>query len=439
MTKAPSELRNSLGQFLHKDPISDAPSDGPSRDPWILPRSLSENWNVRVQKQWGRDYVEIDRGELRGRRVRFVRKSFEAAVKIAERTEREIQEHGQLAVALTSEQRYVAAQIFTIADRLGVDALTVFRDFESKHPKGGATRTLDEVRIELVAKKAKGDRREVYVDGLDYRLRCLVEGLGNLPISAVTTVMLEKEIARHRDWASGTIHGVVTSWKVAFNYAVKHGYALTNPCVNLELPRRRRAKPELLLSKDVHRLLAGCITHEHMAPCLAYVAIGCFTGIRPQELQRLRWEMIDLEAALITIDGEDAKCGERGIVKMQPNLIGWIRPIVRKSGPVLRHPVAKLRILCRSFLGLKRWPSDCMRHGFASYHYGYFRDIGEVCANLRHGTGQLVFINHYYIVRPPAEAVYYWTRIVRPVALLMSGVRAYDDGIQPLSGLGVSP
>jgi integrase len=413
-------LRNSQGHFVEKPLISDAVSVHQTRPKWFLPYSLKGKWKVRVYPKWNRIYAEVERkGRLNRKRVRFIRASFEAAVKIAEKTEREIYQHGQLAISLTSEQRYVAAQIFIIAERLGLDALTAFRELESKHPKGGATRTIDQVRLELVAKKRKSERREVYVDGLDYRLRCLVDGLGDIPISAVTTVMLEKEIARHTDWVSGTIHGVVTSWKVLFNYAVKHGYAIANPCVNLELPRRRRAKPELLSALQVHRLLAGCITHDHMARCLAYVAIGCFTGIRPAELQRLRWEMIDLDAGLITIDGEDAKCGERGIVKMQPNLIGWLRPIARKTGAVLNQPVADLRILCRTFLGLKRWPTDCMRHGFASFHYGYFRDIGEVCANLRHGTGQLVFINHYYIVRPPTEAVYYWTRIVRPVALLM--------------------
>lgn len=431
----PARLRNSSGRFTEKDPLGEAPSDHPSHFGWILPSSLRGNWKVRVYRKWGHVYAAVERdGRLAGKRVRFVRSSFDAAVLVAEKTEREINQHGQLAGSLTTEQHYVAAQIFIIAERLGVDALTVFRDFESKHPKGGAIRTIDQVRIELVAEKRKGDRREIYVDGLDYRLRCLIEGLGDIPISAVTTLMLKNELARHRDWASGTIHGVVTSWKVAFNYAVDQGYAFTNPCMKLQLPRRRRAKPQLLPAKEVHKLLAGCITHEKMAPCLAYAAIGCFTGIRPHELQRLRWEMIDLDAALITIDGEDAKCGERGIVKMQPNLIGWLRPIAKKSGVVLRHRVDKLRVMCRTFLGMKRWPDDCMRHGFASYHYGYFRDISEVCANLRHGTGQLVFINHYYIVRPPAEAVYYWTMIVRPVALLMAAP-AYVDGMAPLRGV----
>lgn len=154
-----------------------------------------------------------------------------------------------------------------------------------------------------------------------------------------------------------------------------------------------------------------------MADCLLYVAIGCFTGIRPEEMQRLRWEMFNFEAGYITIDGEDAKCGERGIVRMSANLISWIRPIAKTTGPVLESKVDKLRTLCRIFLGLKRWMHDCMRHGFASFHYSFHRDIGEVCAMLRHGTGQLVFINNYYIVRDPSEAVYFWG-IFRPYGLL---------------------
>lgn len=366
-----------------------------------------------------------------GRTLRVWGDSIEKVQEKARRLERELRQHGQLANSLSTEQHFIAAQIFTIAERLGVDALDVFRDFERNHVRAGNSRTLDQVRVEIIAKKKRGGRREVYVAGFDYRLRCLVTAFNNAPIHSITTVMLEKELARHHDWSSGTVHGVVTSWKVLFYYAVKHGYCLTNPCVCLELPRKRRAKPELLSAEQVHTLLAGCLTCPDMAPCLLYVAIGCFTGIRPEEMQRLRWEMFNLNAGFITIDGEHTKTGERGIVKISPNLLTWLRPLAKAKGTVLTAKVAKLRVLCRDWLQrqrvrfprfndwpmFKEWPHDCMRHGFGSFHYGFHRDIGEVCAMLRHGTGQLVFINHYYVVRDPAEAVYFWG-IVRPVALL---------------------
>jgi integrase len=371
--------------------------------------------------------VRVWGGTQGGKPQRFSRKTPEAAFAEAQRRQRAIDQHGQLAHALTTGQHYVAAQIFTIAARLGVDALDVMRDFEKTHPHGENARTLEQVRVELIEMKKRGDRRAIYVSGFDYRLRCLVKSFPNSPISSITTGMLEAELKRRPDWSSGTVHGIVTSWKVIFNYAVKRGYCLKNPCALIELPRKRKAKPLLLPAKDVHRLLAGCITRPYMAACLPYVAIGCFTGIRPEEMQRLRWEMFNFAAGFITIDGEDAKCGERGIVKMSANLISWIRPIAKESGSVLTAKVGKLRTLCRGFLNstrppgtpeLKRWPHDCMRHGFASFHYGFHRDIGEVCAMLRHGTGQLVFINNYYIPRDPAEAVYFWKMIVRPVAFL---------------------
>lgn len=396
-------------------------SDNESEVLRLLRRGRVGSAHVRPYKGL---YWEIDfsfPGGLKCGRQRFYRRSPTAAYRFAIQKTKEFREHGILAGKLTSGQRWVAADCFRrLAEIHGDDPavlLNVVSEHLDRHPKAGNARTIDQVRIEIVAKKRRGERRERYVRDFDYKMRCLVEALGNVPISSVTTVMLEKELARHPEWASGTVHSVVQAWKVLFNYAVKYGYALKNPCVCLELPRKRKAKPEVLSALQVHRLLAACITDPIMEQCLAYVAIGCFTGIRPEEMQRLRWEMFNFDAGLITIDGKDSKCGERGIVKMSANLISWIRPVAKASGPVLRAQVAKLRALCRECLGLTRWPHDCMRHSFASYHYTEFRDIGEVCSQLRHGTGQIVFINHYYVVRSPAEARYFW-RIVRPVALL---------------------
>jgi len=377
--------------------------------------------SIRVRRHKGK-YWELDSshpGGIHLPRLRRYRSSATAAVHEARRMSKEIRQHGLLARALTTGQRWAAAECFRKLATVGageVQLLAIVEEHMNHHPQGGRARTLDQVRVELVARKRRGERRERYVRDFDYKMRCLVEALGNIPVSSVTTVMLEKELARH-DWASGTVHSIVTSWKVLFNFSVKHGYCLKNPCVNLDLPRKRRAKPEVLSAWQVHRLLAACITDPIMAPCLEYVAIGAFTGIRPEEMQRLRWEMFNLDAGLITIEGEDSKCGERGIVKMSANLITWLRPVAQKSGRVLVHAVAKLRALCRTLLGLARWPHDCLRHSFGSYHYTEHRDIGEVCSQMRHGTGHLVFMNHYYVVRSPDEARYFW-RIVRPVALL---------------------
>jgi integrase/recombinase XerD len=396
-------------------------SDNESEALRLLRRGRVGAAHVRLHKGL---YWEIDfsfPGGLKCGRKRYYRRSASAAYRTAIQKTKEFREHGKLAGQLTTGQRWVAAECFRItAELYGEDPavlLNILREHRDRHPKAGNARTIDEVRIEIVAKKRRGERRERYVRDFDYKMRCLAKALGNAPISSVTSLMLEKELARHSDWASGTVHSVVQAWKVIFNYAVKYGYCLTNPCVNLELPRKRKAKPEVLSAIQVHRLLAACITDETMKCCLAYVAIGCFTGIRPEEMQRLRWEMFNFDAGLITIDGEDSKCGERGIVKMSANLVSWLKPVAKASGRVLREPVAKLRTRCRVHLGLTRWPHDCMRHSFASYHYTAHRDIGEVCSQLRHGTGQIVFINHYYVVRSPAEAHYFW-RIVRPVGLL---------------------
>ncbi len=406
---------------LSKSPSGTLPQISESAAEQLVRRKKIGFARVRRHKE---KYIEIDFSFPAGVQLPRFRKYYSSAAKAvagARDWTEKLRIHGRLARSLDTSQLWVAAECFRILSELSfsdpAQLLHIIREYRDRHPKSGRARTINQVRVELIAKKRNGERRERYVRDFDYKLRCLSEALGNPPIGAVTPAMLEKELARHPDWASGTVHSVVTSWKVIFNYAVRQGYSLSNPCTLLEMPRKRRTKPEILSAPQVHRLLAACITEPHMAACTAYVAIGCFTGIRPDEMQRLRWEMFNLDAGLITIEGEDSKCGERGIVKISPNLLTWLRPIAKESGFVLEENVSKLRGFCRDWLGLKRWPHDGLRHSFASYHYTQHRDIGEVCAQLRHGSGQLVFMNHYYVVCSPDEAAYFWN-IVRPIAFL---------------------
>lgn len=425
--------RNALGRFVETWMFQESPSAGGPPEKLFLPK-LPPPWKSRWYVKRGCRYFEADRGYVAGERVRIVRRTIEACVAAVAKLEREIQQHGALALALSTQQRYVAAQIFAIAERLGVDPLAVFNDVESRHPKGANGRTLEDVRVELIEKKAKLGRSERHVKSLDYRLRQLIEALGNKPIISVTTTELADELERHRDWKPVTIHSVVQGWKIFFNFAIRREYLTANPADRLELPKVIHDEPEIFTVEQVRRLMAATLfsdRHPLWPACRAYLAIGLFSGLRPDEIGRLCWEQVDLGTSTIRVKAANAKDRDRRIVEIQPNLAAWLRPLARDRGPVLSHPLSELRVAARQILGLAKWPHDIMRHTFVSYHFAEFRSEAHTKREVGHRDDGRIFYNHYMVPVSRADARLFWATIP-PVGLLTSGGLAYEDGLSLL-------
>jgi 2,4-dienoyl-CoA reductase-like NADH-dependent reductase (Old Yellow Enzyme family) len=61
------------------------------------------------------------------------------------------------------------------------------------------------------------------------------------------------------------------------------------------------------------------------------------------------------------------------------------------------------------------WPSNALRHSFASYHLALHQDGGKLALQLGHGGGMSVLIRHYREIVSP-EAVRAWFE-VRPASL----------------------
>lgn len=399
------------------------PPDVSDDDPQVLRLLRRGRVGAAIVRPHKEVYWELDFGYLYGKRFRRYFRTATAAYRSAVRITKELKEHGQLARTLTNGQRWVAAECFRLLGQVTngdpAELLLVVREHMKRHPLGGNARTLDDVRKELVAKKSSGNRRERYVKDFDYKLRCLIAAIGNKPISALTTNDFEDEIERH-DWAPGTVHSYVQTWKVLLNYAVKRGYRLDNPCDKLELPERDDTEPQIFSVYDVRRMMALTMFDDQdplLPHCQVYLAIGIFAGIRPEEIERLHWEQVDLVNGTITILGAKAKCRARRIVDMSPNLLSWVSPWVRKTGRVLRHPVRKLRNAIRDAMGLKEWPHDVLRHSFGSYHFGKHRNEALVKNQMGHSDDGRMFFSHYRVLVHPKAAAEFW-EIHRPVALL---------------------
>jgi integrase len=62
----------------------------------------------------------------------------------------------------------------------------------------------------------------------------------------------------------------------------------------------------------------------------------------------------------------------------------------------------------RTAAGLKKWQSNALRHGFASYHLAKFKDAAKLALELGHTKQDLLF-RHYRELVKPEQAEKYWS------------------------------
>jgi integrase len=142
---------------------------------------------------------------------------------------------------------------------------------------------------------------------------------------------------------------------------------------------------------------------------LPYWAIGGFAGLRRAELERLEWRDIDFESNLIEVTPAKSKTASRRHVEILPALAAWLTPYRRNRS---LHPVCPVNLhvrmqVDRERAGITNWPSNALRHSYASYHLAHFQDAPKTALQLGHTDTDMVF--SYYRQRvKPAAAKAWW-------------------------------
>jgi integrase len=124
-------------------------------------------------------------------------------------------------------------------------------------------------------------------------------------------------------------------------------------------------------------------------------------------LERLDWSEVDLESGLITVKAAKAKSARRRFVKIRPNLANWLAQYATHRGMVTPNNCRKMLEATRVAAKIKHWPSNALRHSFASYHLAHFNDAAALALELGHTDAGLVF-QHYRQIVKPKDAEKYW-------------------------------
>jgi integrase len=257
---------------------------------------------------------------------------------------------------------------------------------------------------ELIAKKAvKASKR--YLDDLRNRLDFFAKVFGERLVAEITNVEIDDWLDALKVLAT-TRNNYRRVLIVMFNYAVKRGYATSNPAAKTEKTDGIDSPPGILTVAETARLL------ENASPeLLPYVAIGAFAGLRRAELERLDWSEIDFDENFIEVTAKKAKTARRRLVQMQPNLREWLLPLRRHTGKVAPDNFRKQFDAARTTARIAEWPDNALRHSFASYHVAHFKNTKSLALEMGHTTTTLIFSNYRQLVKPK-EAERYWN--IRP-------------------------
>jgi integrase len=273
---------------------------------------------------------------------------------------------------------------------------------ESRNRSG----TVSDLVRELLTAKAADGASARYLGDLKSRLGRFTAAFEGRSASSLSGAEIDSWL-RGLPVAATTRNNFRRVLIVAFNFAVQHEYCASNPAERTARVKPEETTPGILTPSDTARLLEECDS-----ALLPYVAIGAFSGLRTAELQRLDWSEIELAGGLILVTGKKAKSARRRFVKIHENLAAWLQPHAKSSGPVAPLNCRGLLEDARSRAGIKQWPPNALRHGYASYHLAKFSDAAALALELGHTNSNLIF-DHYRQATKPSAAEAYWN--IRPV------------------------
>jgi integrase len=173
----------------------------------------------------------------------------------------------------------------------------------------------------------------------------------------------------------------------------RRGTLRTNPAADVKITRRPEGEVTILSPEEVASLLAHC--SPELTP---YVAICAFAGLRPSEAESLDWADIHFDTLQIEVKARHSKTRRHRLVPIQPNLVAWLEPERRPSGP-LGYSRRKFRDAYKA-AGIDQWKTDVLRHSFGTFRLPILKSADALALEM--GNSPAVIFRHYR--RPMTEA-----------------------------------
>lgn len=364
-----------------------------------LEKTLPDGKKVRTHDRylWRATFME---GGVR--KQKYFKTKAEATEWKSER-EQEAVKHGT-AISLTSDERVTVCETREKLSEAGLtlrEAVAIALKVRENETRSCSFSELAGIVVES---RRKAGRSDCYVLELKSKLGKFEDKFGDRKVATIETREVEEWL-----FGLGLSPGSVNSYRrilvIAFNEAIRHGFADRNPAEASIRAKEIESEVEILEPNEAELLLRGA--DSEIVPA---IAIGLFAGLRSAELKRLDWKDVRLDHAHITVRAENAKSAKNRIVPIGDNLRKWLAAHQREEGSVWPTDGRRLMGKARNNAGfgtpteqyaakakgehLRPWPKNALRHSYATYHLAGNQNAAELALNMGHEGTSLIFA-HY--------------------------------------------
>ena len=252
----------------------------------------------------------------------------------------------------------------------------------------------------ITNRRAKG-KSDVYIRDLTTRLRRFKALMGDRIIAEVTCADVDHWI-QSLNVGPQTQNNFRAVLSAMWTFAVRRGYAAVNVIQFVDKTSVVRDHIPTFSVGQLTSLLAAAPPDY-----LPVLAIGAFAGLRPEEINKLRWGDLDFHERTIRVNASAAKTRKKRFAEISDNLLTWLQPCAGQTGSVAPPNLQKLRRAAMKAANIGKWPPDVLRHSFASAHYAFHRDPARTAVIMGH-RDQNMLLTHYRDVMRPSEAAKYW-------------------------------
>jgi integrase len=284
---------------------------------------------------------------------------------------------------------------------------------------------------EFLAKKRALGRSACHVSDLGCRLKRLVKKFGDRFASDIGTEEIDGWLTSMTDLSNATRNHYRSKVYSFFAWCVRMRKCQVNPVQAIEKAEEPPRTCEIYSANELRTMLGAavawhperikkegrrgrnCLKFDHRTDdILANIVLCAFAGLRQSEFQRLTWEMVKVDRAIIDLPPEITKKRRRRMVKIQPTLAAWlIAHFPSRIGPIMKpNFLNRLKAFKRHLIEQHRltWRHNGLRHSFASHLLEVTRKPGDVAMELGHRGDVGVLWDHYAERVGEEDAASYW-------------------------------
>jgi integrase len=353
----------------------------------------------------GKTFWQVELGsEVRDAKRYRLRKTFashEEARTFAELRKIERTNHGTAGVTLSDRLRGEAVEAAHLLAPYGESILQVVREHVRRKEFSAKSETVSNAVQIFMAAKENDNLRPRYLGDLGARLARFAASFGERKLADLEPAEID-EWLRQQGGAPLTRNTLAMRVSTLFEFARQRGWVTRNPMVDVPKAKVTGKPPGILNVEELSQLLERASDET-----LPIFALGAFAGLRSAEIERLEWRHIKWDERLIEVPAASSKTASRRLVTVQPNLAAWLEPYRDQHGPIVPSDHYRQMVEDRRRAGVTNWPSNCLRHSYASYHLAHFKDAPALSLELGHVRPATVFAHYREVVRP-SEAEKFW-------------------------------